>query len=332
MRRLFIACLLSLAWALPGHALTLKIATVAPDGTPWMEAMKTAAREIKQRTQGRVKLRFFPGGVMGDDRTVLRKMRIGQLHGGAFTNGGMALAVPEANLYSIPFLFRDRTEVASVRARFDQELIERLERAGLVAFRFSDGGFAHLMSRAPIRGPADLKGRKAWIPPGDPIAERAFQTLGVAPVALPITDVLTGLQTGLIDTIVAPFAGAVALQWHTRVRYVTDYPLSYVFNGLLFSKKALRRVKAEDLAVMREVITRLSDQLSQRSWEDEASARTALQRQGLQFVAMDDATVGELRQRLLAEMARLGESGAFDPDLLRRIQAHLDAQRRDGGR
>ncbi len=312
-------------------AVTLKIATVAPNGSPWMKAMKAAAKEIRAQTEGRVKLRFFPGGVMGDDRTVLRKMRIGQLHGGAFTNGGMALAVPDTNLYSIPLLFRNREEVTAVRARFDDELRARLRDAGLIAFAFSDAGFAYLMSHHPIRQPTDLKGRKAWIPSGDRIAEHTFLALGISPVALPITDVLTGLQTGLVDTVAAPLAGAVALQWHTRVNYITDLPLSYIFTGILFSEKALKRLKPADREVLAEVIRRLSATFSEEAWRNEAAARTALEKQGLNFLPPDPDTPRALRAAVHPEMERIGRQGAFDLALYQRITRFLEEHRRGHG-
>lgn len=334
MLRHFIALIAILTFALPVQAVTLKIATVAPDGTPWMAAMKTAAKEIRERTHGRVKLRFFPGGVMGDDRTVLRKMRIGQLHGGAFTNGGMALVVPEANLYSIPLLVRDRAEAAALRARFDDEIKARLAKAGLVAYAFSDAGFAYLMSNHPIRSADDLKGRKAWIPSGDFIAEATFKALGVSPVPLPIADVLTGLQTGLVDTIAAPFSGAVALQWHTRVKYVTDQPLSYIFTGLLFSERGLKRVKPQDREVIAEVISRLSEEFSRQTWENEAAARRALVKQGLTFLAPAPGTEQALRERIWPAMEALGRDGAFDLDLYHRMVRFLEERRQghDGAR
>ncbi len=327
--RLLLLTLLLLPLA--AGAVTLKIATVAPNGSPWMKAMKAAAKEIRSQTQGRVKLRFFPGGVMGDDRTVLRKMRIGQLHGGAFTNGGMALAVPDTNLYSIPLLFRDREEVAAVRARFDEELQTRLRQAGLIAFAFSDAGFAYLMSHHPIRKPADLTGRKAWIPSGDRIAEHTFLALGVSPVALPITDVLTGLQTGLVDTVAAPLAGAVALQWHTRVRYITDLPLSYIFTGILFSEKALKRLKPADREVLAEVIRRLSTTFSEEAWHNETAARAALEKQGLTFLPPDPDTPRALRTAIRPAMEKIGRQGAFDPELYQRITRFLEDHRRRHG-
>ena len=124
------------------EAKTLKIATVVPDGSSWMQEMRQAAKEIKTRTNGRVKLKFYPGGIMGNEQTVLRKMRVGQLHGGAFTTGALAPSFPDVELYSLPMLFRSYEEVDYLRERLDGRIIEGLEEAGLVPLAIGDNGFA----------------------------------------------------------------------------------------------------------------------------------------------------------------------------------------------
>ena len=118
---------------------TLKIATVAPDGTAWMREMRAGADAVKQRTEGRVELKYYPGGVMGDPDTVLRKIKIGQLQGGAFTGGEISGVAPDAQLYSLPFLFRDQAEVDAVRAKLDDRVRANFEAGGFVALGLSGG-------------------------------------------------------------------------------------------------------------------------------------------------------------------------------------------------
>ena len=166
---LLLPSLMALLAAAPAAALTLKIATLSPEGTSWMKNMRAAGEEIERQTQGRVRLRFFPGGVMGNYASVLRKIRIGQLHGGAVTGGSLSDVLPEANLYSLPFLFRDLGEVDFVRPQMDAEIMRRLEEKGMVSFGFAEAGFAYLMSTAPIRTLDDAKHRRVWSPAGDRI-------------------------------------------------------------------------------------------------------------------------------------------------------------------
>ncbi len=186
------------------QSVRLKIATMAPDGTFWMKGLHKAADEIKERTDGRVSFRFYPGGTMGTDSAVLRKIRIGQLHGGVVLAGSLADIDPDMEIYSLPLLFRSNEEVDYVRERMDQVLIDGLEARGFVSFGLTETGFTYLMSAKPTRTFEDLKGRKAWMPQDDPICLAIVEAAGLSPVPLPISDVLTGLQTGLIDTVAAP--------------------------------------------------------------------------------------------------------------------------------
>ena len=197
-------------------ATTLKIATLAPDGSYWMTALRESAAEISKRTDGRVEMRFYPGGTMGDDQAVLRKMRIGQLHGGGMLSGTLAARVPDLEVYGLPLLFRSYDEVDHVRGAFDARLLAELESNGLVAFGFIETGFAYLMSVDPVDSLDDLRGRKAWFPEGDAVGQAILEAAGLSPVPLPLSDVLTGLQTGLIETVAGPPVGAVALQWFTK--------------------------------------------------------------------------------------------------------------------
>ena len=202
----------------PSLAVTFKIATIAPEGSFWITEMRNASETIKQRTEGRVDFKFYPGGVMGNEKSVLRKIRIGQLHGGMFTGGGLEDVSPYLRLYSLPLVFNTLAEVDYVRARFDPELERRLEKDGFVSFGFAEGGFGMMMGNNPIHGVDSLRGKKVWVPEGDRVYYTSMEALGLSPVPLPITDVLTGLQTGLVDIVGTSPIGALVFQWQTRVR------------------------------------------------------------------------------------------------------------------
>src|ERR1700750_1824441 len=149
----FFAALLATA----ANATTIKIATVAPDGTAWMRELRAAGESIKAKTADRVEIKFYPGGVMGDEPAVLRKMKIGQLQGGAFTGGEISAVVKDAQIYSLPFLFKTQDEVDKVRADIDPLLKKSFEQAGFEALGITSGGFAYLMSVKQIKNKDDLK-------------------------------------------------------------------------------------------------------------------------------------------------------------------------------
>jgi TRAP-type C4-dicarboxylate transport system substrate-binding protein len=287
---------------------------------------------VEERTAGRVRLKFYPAGVMGNDKTVLRKIRAGQLHGGAFTSGSLASVYPDLELYGIPLLFRSYDEVDYVRARMDDRMIAGLEEAGMVSLAINDQGFAYLMTQRPSREVADLEGAKVWIQEGDAMSLTAFQSAGVSPVQLSLADVYTALQTGLVDTVAAPLMGAIALQWHTRVGYVTDVPLSYLTGTMVIDARAFRALGAEDQRILGEVVRESAARLDAEAREGEAGARKALEAQGIEFVA--PATPQEVeRWHELARgaMAELRKEGIYSEPVIDEIERHLADHRSASG-
>ncbi len=269
-------------------AKTFKIATLSPEGTFWMKQMRVGAKEIKSKTQGRIKFKFYPGGVMGSDENVLRKIRIGQLHGGAVTVGTLSQSTPDVTLYGLPYLFSSLDDAAEIRATTDPMLSEAIEKSGFVNFGFAQGGFSYLMSKGPIRSLDDLRQRKSWIPEKSDVGLSVYRYVGVTPVSLPLSDVLTGLQTGLINTVVTSPIGALALQWHTHIKYVTDQPLSYLAAMLIIDKKTFYKLSDADQKIVRDVMKKVYKKIDEQNRVDNVAARQALINQGVKFVKLND--------------------------------------------
>ena len=313
---------------LPAHAVDIKIASVAPDGSRWMQQMRAGAEEVGMRTAGRVSIKFYPGGVMGNDAQVLRKIRIGQLQGGAFTAGGLGERYGALNLYGIPLLFRSLDEIDAVRAVFDPELEAGLERAGFVTFGFIEGGFANLLANEPIHSVEDMRRKKVWVPEGDPISFLAMETLGLSPAVLPVTDVLTGLQTGLIDIAFASPVAALVLQWHTKVKYITDLPISYSMGIFAIEKSAFSALTAADQQIVREVMSRYIGDLDREARNDNRSAAEVLASSGLKTVTVDAADVEVWRSTIQSIYPQLRERPDIDAVMFDRMLAVLAEYRR----
>ncbi len=303
-------------------SVTLKIATASPEGTVWMEKMRQAADEINRRTSGRVTFRFYPGGIMGNDASVMRKINVNQLQGGIIPGGGLKNIYPDSQVYSLPLIFRSYDEADYVRSRMDDLIIKGLEKNGFISFGLSEGGFAYLMADKPLVRVDDLKGQKIWVPEGDYISRSAFQTIGVSPISLPLTDVLTALQTGLINTVAASPMGAIALQWHARIKYVTDEPLAYLYGTMIVQAKAFSQLKPEDQQIVREVIGAVYRDLNGINRRDNTEALKVLRNQGIQFVPTDknDQT---WRTMLEATKAKMGQEGVLSQAIMDTLKKHL---------
>jgi len=319
---LILLCGMSIA-----HAQTLKLATLAPEGSAWMIAMRAGAAEIKERTDSRVNFKFYGGGVQGHDKQVMRKMRIGQLHGGAFTSTTVAEFHKDASLYALPMIFSSLEEVQFARERMDDRLRDLLEQAGYVNFGFAGGGFAHIMSNKPIANLEDMKGLKVWVPDGDRMSYDAVQALGISPVTMPLTDVLTGLQTELIDTVMGPPIGTIVLQWNTGVSFITELPLAYVFAMLIIDKKYFDRIQPADQAIVREVMEGVYLGFDQQGNEDNVQAYKALLDDGMKPVTPDQGQLEAWRKAVRDSNHKLADEGEIDPLLLAEIECYVGAHR-----
>jgi TRAP-type C4-dicarboxylate transport system substrate-binding protein len=318
--------MLTLAVALAtgaADAATIKIATVAPDGTAWMKEMRATGDAIKTKTEGRVEMKFYPGGVMGDDATVLRKMKIGQLQGGAFTGGEASILTKDAQIYSLPFMFRSQEEIDKVRARLDPLLKQQFAKDGYELLGVSGAGFAYLMSTRKIMTRDDLKAAKVWVPQGDKVAELAFKAAGVTPIPLPLSDVYTSLQTGLIDSAANTPSGALAFQWHTKIKHIVDLPLSYVVGEVVIDKKAFDALGAGDQKIVEAEFGAGFARLEAINHSDNVAAREALKQQGITFDVPTEADARTWQAVGDDVFKQLSGEGALSPEMLKALTSAL---------
>ena len=275
---------------------TFKIATVSPDGSAWMRDLRRTTSLIEAQTEGRVKFRVYPGGVMGDDRAVLRKMRARQLHGGILQTGALEPISSAVQLYNLPMFFRDFDEVTKIRAEMDHILIEDLAEHGFESFGFVGVGFANAMSSKSGTAIEDARRLKVWAPKGDAGAVRLLAAFGIVPVPLSIVDVLAGLQTGLIDTVAVPPTAAIVLQWHTQLDYILDLPFMYIYSVFVLDARQFARLETSDQELVRKTFRTFLKRVEQQNYADHDRALAALERQGLTVLKPSDEEVAAWRE------------------------------------
>lgn len=323
MRILKKLALFSAALILAGSAsaLTIKIATLAPDGTTWMKVMDAMNKEVQEATGGAVKFKFYAGGVAGDEHDVLRKMRIGQLHGGGFTGVGLGEIMPKIRVLEVPFLYRNYAEVDHVRTQLEASFSADLEEAGYVLLGWSEVGFVHIFANDPVKDVDDLRKVRMWMWEGDPLAEAFFTAFEINPTPLQITDVLTSLQTGLIDAIYTSPYAAVGLQWFTRVKYMMDMPFTDAIGAVVVTKKQFSKVPEEHQAKVLEICRRHSATLNAQTRQDQQDAIARMKKEGIEVIAVDPAALPAWEK--IGEKAREGLVGKlYDRETLDRV---LDA-------
>ncbi|NEZ04005.1 C4-dicarboxylate ABC transporter [Wenzhouxiangella sp. XN201] len=325
---LLLACLVG-----PASAQTLKLATIAPDGSAWMEELRATAERIEAQTGGELSLRFYPGGVMGDAEAVLRRMRLGQLHGGAFTLGDLARVAPAANLYSMPFVFRNLEEVQAVRETFDPLIIEALGEGGMVVPGISLGGFAYLFSdrSLPVDGPEGIdRNLRVWVPVGDESSRRTLDRAGASPVPLPISEVYTALQTGAVNTFATTPSAAIILQWHTRARSMLDMPLLMTAGTIGIDQRALARLTEDHRSVLVAELRQALERLERSNLADNAEAREALEDQDIEFLQPEPGLVDHWHELAHDTRRSMQSEGVLELPHMDRLERRLESLRDEG--
>ena len=261
-----------------------KIATISPDGLGWMSKFRVGLERIEAETNKRVTFKIYPGGVQGDDATVLRKMRIRQLNGGVFAAGSLTRFFPDLQVYNLPLQFRSYEEVDFVRARMDSYISDGLRKAGIKTFAFTETGFAYLLANEPVSSLADLRKLKAWIPDNDPIAAELIKSFDVSPIPLNITDVLPALQTGMINAVVGPPSVILALQWHNHLTHLMNLPLVYIYSMLAMDMKVYSKASSKDQETVVKILDEVFELVGRETRSDNERALQALKKIGITFI------------------------------------------------
>lgn len=308
-------------------AKTLKIATLAPAGTTWMNEMNAGAEMIKQRTEGRVKLKFYPGGVMGNDHSVHRKIKVGQLHGGAFTSSGLTHINTSIQALGLPMMFDNYAEIDYVRQRMDPVIKQEMEASGFVILGISEGGFARILSTRPLQDLEAIRASKVWLPQGDELGQYTYEGLGISGISLPISDVFTGLQTGLIDTVAINATAAIAFQWHTSVSYMTTTPIAYLIGVLAIQKKAFDKLTVDDQKVVREEMQAVFTRLDKLNRSDNEAAQAALQQQGIQFVSPTAEELSRWKSLSARAVEKMVREGLISGEIVDQVKKYLHSYR-----
>ena len=306
----------------PRAKFMIKFATLAPEGSTWMKSMHQMDDEVRARTDNRVGFKFYPGGVQGDEKDVLRKIRNGQLHGGGFTGFGLGSVASGVRVLEMPFMFRDLAEFDYVRGALDEQFDGVFNNGGYLNLGWVDVGFIYIFSKTPIATPEDLASARMWVWAGDPLAELFFKAFNISPIPLAAPDVLTALQTGVIDSAYSSTLGCIALQWFTRVSYMTDVPITHSLGAALISNKALRKVSPEDLAIMQEVSGPILRNLTEKTRAQNQEAINEMKKEGVQVVEVSD-TVHKQFFKTGREAWEDGVGKLYSAELLQQVKTLL---------
>ena len=252
----FISALLLLCShsAMAEKVYTLKFATLLPTGTSWTNTFDNWIKEVESKSQGRLKFKMYPGGIMGDEPDVLRKIRKGQLHGGLFSGYGIGRIYSPARILELPFLFQNTNESDYVRKKLMPEIEVGFRESGFELIGWPEVGFIHFFSKHKIQSIDDIKNSRIWLWQGDPLGEALFDAANIKPVPLSIIDVYSQLSAkhGSIDTVYMSTFGAIALQWYSKVNYATHISVTNAIGAVVISNTFFNKLRSEERRVGKE--------------------------------------------------------------------------------
>ncbi len=299
MKRRFVPILLlaAAAVALPGttkttkaeQSYTLRIASLAPAGSSWMKILNAWNKTLQEKTEGRLKLRFYPGGSQGDERDFVRKMRVGQLDGGVVTMTGMSMLVPAMNVLTLPGFLDTYEELDRVRDRMAPQFEEMFTKEGFKLVGWGDAGKTRLFSVNPIKSPNEIKAMRPWVWKDDPIFVEFYQVIGANAVRLGVPEVYPALQTRMVDVISSSALTAVALQWYSRVKYMTAHNSAIIAGGTMMRKDKFDELPADLQKVFQTTADRAHELLNKTIRKDDQKAYSIVTKKGIEAVEAGDA-------------------------------------------
>jgi TRAP-type C4-dicarboxylate transport system substrate-binding protein len=300
----------------------VKLSVLAPEGSTWVKVMEQMNQELQQNSNGRLALKIYAGGVSGDEKDVLRKMKIGQVHAAAFTGVGLGQIVPSVRILELPFLFRSYSEVDAVKTKLMPQFSQLFSAKGFEMLGWSEAGFVNIFSNKAIHNKQDMTGVKMWAWEGDPLVKEMYEALGITPIPLSLPDVLTSLQTNLIDGVYGPPLAVIALQWFTKVKYMTNLNLANSTGGMLISKSYYDKLPADLQKILKDTAQKYGDVLTQKIRSENQQSITALQKSGIQIIELDPKAKEELITVSETVYPKLAGQ-LYSPELLAQVKGYI---------
>jgi TRAP-type C4-dicarboxylate transport system substrate-binding protein len=302
---------------------TIKFATVAPEGSTWINVMKEYDQAVRKESGGKMGFKIYAGGQQGDERDVLRKIKLGQLHAAGITGNGITGIAPKARILDTPFLFKSTNEADYVLKTFDADFDQAFKDGGYVLLGWAEVGFVYIYTNNPVAKPEDLRKTKMWMWEGDPVAEATFKSLNINPIPLSLSDVMTSLQTGMIDGVYSSPMAAVSLQWFTRVKYVFNLPLTDASGAVVISKKKYDALPSDMQDILLRNGKKYMAKLTDESRKENLKSIEVLKNKGLTVTPAPSAEVIKTYDELGKKARHLLVGKLYDENFVNKVEQSL---------
>ncbi len=321
--------LLGMTVAHAADTYVLKFATLAPSGSTWMKAFDAWGKELATKSQGRLVVKFYPGGISGDEPDMLKKIRFGQLQGAALSGHGIGEIFPPARILETPFLFRDHAEIDAVRTAILPAIETGFRNNQYELIAWMEVGNIHFFSTKPLASLDELARRRIWQWQGDRFIDAFFKANGWSPVALPITEVYTGLSTGLVDTVVSTPLASIALQWAGKTPYMSTQPIATGIGAVVVSNRFYSGLPADLQALLKNSGVSLSQTLIADTRRDDLKSLAVLAKRTQPMAGMQNVDLAEQTALTRKTVEALEAQHYLSAVLDRQVDAALSRYRSD---
>lgn len=304
----------------------LKVATQAPAQSMWGRALLEVSEKVEKATNGQVRIKCYANGIQGSEKTVLRKIRVQQLHGAAFLGSGFAQICKDSLVIQLPLLFKSEAEVEKTLEQLSPLLVAQCRKSGYEVLGWPHVGFSYLFSTKSVSKMAELRKAKPWLIENDRLSKELFRAVRVNPVAVSVADVLPGLQSGLLDTVFISPMGLIALQWHTQIRYRFDLAINYSVGVIVVSKRSWRKIPKDLQDKTREIFESVIEELNAKVHRQNREALSALEKRGVKVVSGDGSAREELKQATSQIVNEL-RGKEFSEEIYEALQKALESVR-----
>jgi TRAP-type transport system periplasmic protein len=261
----------------------IRLATMVPSGTSYHHSLQEMGEKWKKASNGAVTLTIYSDGVMGSEDDIVRRMRVGQLQAAVLTVAGLADIDPSvAALQKMPLVYHSLEEAAYVRDKMAPDLNRRLAEKGFVVLFWTDGGWVRLFSKEPGMVPDDFKKMKVFVTAGDVTQSELYKSAGFKPVLLEWSDVLTSLQTGMVDALPTIPLHALSNQFYISTHNMLEVNWIPLVGALIVTKKSWDALPAAQQDEMRKAAVDCGAEFQANTRRENQEAVESMQKRGLQ--------------------------------------------------
>lgn len=314
----------------PAHGQTIKLGTLAPDGSTWYMQLRDMGEKWKKATDGKLNFKIYPGGVIGDEADMVRKMRIGQLHAAAVTYVGLSCIIPEINAFQMPLMFNSYEELDHVRKRLAPELEALLESRGFIVLNWGDAGWVHIFSQKPVVYPRDLKiqNQHIFVWAGGTESFNAWKAAGFHPVEVAAPDIFMSLQTGLINTFATTPIVALSYQWFALAKNMCDLAYAPLCGATIITKRKWDRIPKEIRPELMKIAHSSGENLKKEIRNLDKTAVEIMKKHGLVVNPVPQDAVNEWKRMTEKYLYPELLSKKVPPDMFKKVKELLGDYRK----